>query len=207
LLASTFVGGTGNDGINIADGLRKNYADDNRGEILIDLNSNVYVVSSTLSSDFPATANAFDTTSHGQQDVCVFKMSQDLSQMIWSAMLGGSGNEAGYGMSLASDNSVYICGGTRSQDFPVTLNVYQDTLHGGTDGFLAHISADGRTLMQSTFLRSPLTTSRTTPLTGEANFTSGNCLFTNSASPALTWSPSRTVTLGTTPSKSSGTKA
>ena len=152
LLASTFVGGTGNDGINIADGLRKNYADDNRGEILIDLNSNVYVVSSTLSSDFPATANAFDTTYHGQQDVCVFKMSQDLSQMIWSAMLGGSGNEAGYGMSLASDNSVYICGGTRSQDFPVTLNVYQDTLHGGTDGFLAHISADGRTLMQSTFL-------------------------------------------------------
>ena len=49
LPASTYIGGSGNDGVNTASGLRKNYADDNRGEIIVDGNSNVYVVSSTSS--------------------------------------------------------------------------------------------------------------------------------------------------------------
>ena len=151
LLASTYVGGSGNDGINVSGTLRKNYADDNRGEILVDVNSNVYVVTSTFSADFPVTTGAFDTTANGQQDVCVFKMSQDLSQMIWSTYLGGSGADAGYSMALASDNSVYVCGGTLSSDFPVTANAVQSTLEGNVDGFVAHISENGRMLWHSTY--------------------------------------------------------
>lgn len=155
LLASTYVGGSMNDGINIASVLRKNYADDNRGEILIDENSNVLVVSSTYSSDFPVTPDAYDTTYNGAQDVCVFKMSQDLSQMIWSTYLGGAGNDAGYSMALASDNSVYVCGGTLSSDFPTTLGAKQTVLAGGADGFVAHISENGNVLRHSTFLGQP----------------------------------------------------
>ena len=68
-------------------------------------------------------------------------------------------------------------------------------------------SASAFTLMQSTLRRSPLSMAVTTPLTGEANFTSGHALLTNKASPALTWSPSRTTTLGVTPTKASGTSA
>ena len=152
LLASTFVGGSMNDGINIAGILRKNYADDNRGEILIDENSNVLVVSSTYSPDFPVTPDAYDTTYNRTQDVCVFKMNQDLSQMIWCTYLGGSGNEAGYSMALASDNSVYVCGGTLSSDFPTTPDAQQTALAGDADGFVAHISENGRQLSHSTFL-------------------------------------------------------
>lgn len=152
LLASTFVGGSMSDGINIASILRKNYADDNRGEILIDENSNVLVVSSTYSPDFPVTPDAYDTTYNGTQDVCVFKMNQDLSQMIWCTYLGGSGNEAGYSMALASDNSVYVCGGTLSPDYPTTSDAQQTALAGDADGFVAHISENGRQLSHSTFL-------------------------------------------------------
>jgi len=152
LLASTFVGGSMNDGINIAAVLRKNYADDNRGEILIDENSNVLVVSSTYSPDFPITSDAYDTTYNGGQDVCVFKMNQDLSQMIWSTYLGGVGNDAGYSMALASDNSVYVCGGTLSSDFPTIQGAYQPALAGGADGFVSHISENGGSLLHSTFL-------------------------------------------------------
>jgi len=152
LLASTYVGGTGNDGLNTSIVLRKNYADDNRGEILIDDNSNVYVVSSTISSDFPTTSGAYDTVANGAQDVCVFKMNQDMSQMIWSTLIGGSSNDAGYSMALASDNSVYVCGGTASSDYPVTSNAYQPTQPGNVDGFVAHISENGHSLLHSTFL-------------------------------------------------------
>lgn len=152
LLASSFVGGTDNDGINTAQYLRKNYADDNRGEILIDDFSNVYVVSSTSSSDFPVTSGAFDTIAHGGQEVCVFKMSQDLSQLIWSTYLGGSSNDAGYSMMLTNDASVYVCGGTSSADFPVTPNAIQNTYGSGVDGFVAHISPNGDQLQHCTYL-------------------------------------------------------
>ena len=155
LPASTFIGGSGNDGVNTASGLRKNYADDNRGEIIVDENSNVYVVSSTSSIDFPVTSSIFQADSNSMQDVCVFKMSQDLSTLIWSTYFGGSGNDAGYSMYLASDKSVYFCGGTTSNDLPTTSNAYQ-TAHADNatapDGFVAHLSANGNTLLHSTYL-------------------------------------------------------
>lgn len=152
LLASTFVGGSSNDGVNVASGLQKNYADDNRGEILVDENSNVYVVSSTWSTDFPVTPNAFCDTNSGGQDVCIFKLTQDLSQMIWSTYVGGSDNDAGYSMMLASDQTSYFCGGTKSLNFPIANSCLQDTLAGGVDGFIAHISSNGSHLLHSTYL-------------------------------------------------------
>ena len=155
LLSSTFVGGSGNDGVNTASELRKNYADDNRGEILMDINSNVYVVTSTYSPDFPVTPNAYDTSYNGSQDVCVFKMSYDLSQMIWSTYMGGAGKDAGYSMMLADDGSVYLCGGTASADFPVVAGAHQSALAGGADGYVSHLSPNGDNLLASTYLGSP----------------------------------------------------
>lgn len=151
LLGSTFIGGTSNDGINVAQLLRKNYADDNRGEILVDENSNVYVVSSTYSPDFPVTPHAFDTSFCGGQDICVFKMSQDLSQLIWSTFLGGTSNDAGYSMSLGPDNSVYVCGGTLSQDYPIVQPALQSVFAGGVDGVVSHLSVNGDQLLHSTY--------------------------------------------------------
>lgn len=152
LLASTFVGGTNNDGVNTAQFLRKNYADDNRGEILVDENSNAYVVSSTYSTDFPVTASAYDTVACGGQDVCVFKLSQDLSQLIWSTYFGGTGSDAGYSMMLAADASVYICGGTLSPNLPVSAGAVQPTYGAGGDGFVAHLSTNGDQLLHCTYL-------------------------------------------------------
>ena len=155
LSASTYIGGSGNDGVNTATGLRKNYADDNRGEIIVDESSNVYVVSSTSSSNFPVTANCYQPNNSGNQEVCVFKISQDLSSLIWSTYFGGSGNDAGYSMFVAADKSVYFCGGTTSDNLPTTSNVYQNThADNGTaaDGFVAHLSSNGNLLLQSTCL-------------------------------------------------------
>lgn len=152
LLASTYIGGSNNDGLNNTPDLRKNYADENRGEIVLDENSNVYVVSSTFSPDFPVSTWAFDTLYAGNQDVCVFKMSQDLSQMIWSSYFGGSGDESGYSLALASDKSVYICGGTTSTNLMTSPSAFQPTLAGGVDGYVAHISPNGNQLIHCTYL-------------------------------------------------------
>ena len=152
LLASTFMGGSMNDGLNTAPVLRKNYADDNRGEIVMDANSNVYVVSSTYSADFPVSEMAFDTTYSGGQDVCLFMMNQDLSQLIWSSFFGGAGNEAGYSLALGSDNSVYCCGGTTSSELSTNPGAFQQAYAGNADGFIIHVSANGNQLMQCSYL-------------------------------------------------------
>lgn len=154
LPASTFIGGSGNDGVNTAaSGLRKNYADDHRGEIIVDGNSNVYVVTSTNSKDFPITTTIFQPDSSSKQDVCVFKMSQDLSTLVWSTYFGGSGNDAGYSMYLSADKSVYFCGGTTSDDLPVTPNAFQTArADNSPDGFVVHLSPNGNQLLHCTYL-------------------------------------------------------
>ena len=154
LLASTFVGGSGNDGLNISQFLRKNYADENRGEIELDNNSNVYVVSSTLSTDFPTTQYCYKDNYSGGLDVCIFKMSQDLSTLIWSSYIGSSGDDAGYSLSFGNDNSIYICGGTTSTDLCTIQGLQSSQADNGSDvdGFIAHFSHNGTALEHFTYL-------------------------------------------------------
>jgi len=153
LLNSTYVGGSGNDGLNYASNLRKNYADEARGEILLDDQSNVYIISSTYSSDFPTTEGSFQPVKNEGQEAVVFKMTPTLDYMIWCSYLGGNANDAGYSIELASDYSLYCCGGTQSIDFPITSNAYQFSYGGGAaDGFIARINQNATAIEACTFL-------------------------------------------------------
>ena len=160
LLASTYLGGSGNDGLNTSSLLKINYADEARGEIMIDNQSNVYIVSSTQSTDFPVTQGAFQLSfGGGTQDACIVKFNHNLSNLIWSSYLGGEDADAGYSIVISSDNSIYVCGGTASANFPVMPTAYQTTLGGGTsgvsaDGFITHIDEFGTQILHSTFLGS-----------------------------------------------------
>ena len=153
LLASTFLGGTHNDGLNTA-GTKFNYADEVRGEILVDPNSNVYVVSTTRSNDNPTNGSSFQSTKPGagsDQDGIIYKLNYDLSALDWSAYLGGGGGDAVYSVALTGNNDIVVTGGTRSNNFPVTLFAYDTNYGGATDGFVSRISSDGSTLIYSSF--------------------------------------------------------
>ena len=154
LLGATYVGGSGNDGLNTVTSLRRNYADEARGEIIIDDQSNVYVASCTQSQDFPVTANVFDTAfCGGNQDACIIKFNHNLTNMIWCSYLGGMGDDAAYSIVLEPDNSLYVCGGTTSSDLPTSPDVVQPEYGGGdNDGFIAHISENGDQIQQITYL-------------------------------------------------------
>lgn len=157
LLASSYIGGTGNDGLNLSDSLIYTYGDDARGEIILDDQSNVYVASSTVSPDFPVTPGAFQPQIAGRQDVCVFKMNHNLSNLIWSSYLGGALEDAGYSLVISSDNTVYVCGGTHSSNFPVTPDAVQTATsevssRNRADGFITHIHEFGTRILHSTYL-------------------------------------------------------
>jgi gliding motility-associated-like protein len=153
LLGSTFVGGSGNEGFNRASGLNHNYGDIFRGEVYADANNDIYVIGTTQSTNFPV-INAFQNNyGGGDQDAVVFKLSGNLSTLIWSSYFGGSGNDAGYGLQVADNGSVYFCGGTTSASI-AGMNGLHTTGRGGVDGFVARCPTNGGMLQNATFIGS-----------------------------------------------------
>ena len=150
LLASTYLGGTNNDGLNNSNFLRYNYADEIRGEVLIDENDNCFVVSCTQSTDFPI-VNGFQANNAGGLDAVVIKIDENLTQILWSTYLGGSSDDAVYSIDFDSLNHVVLAGGTHSDDFPV-VNPFQANFGGANaDGFIAKLHNTGASLLNSTY--------------------------------------------------------
>jgi gliding motility-associated-like protein len=158
LLASTFLGGTNNDGINSTPGnqLKYNYADEVRGEIDIDNQNNIYIVSCTRSSDFPIMGSGFQPVfGGGNIDGIIVKMDNSLSNIIWSTYLGGSNHDAAYSLAIDAVGDLYVAGGTNSNDFPTAGMPFKNAFQGGrSDGFISHISSNGSLLLNSSFIGS-----------------------------------------------------
>ncbi len=151
LLGSTFIGGSGADGVNVqatppngTSSLMYNYGDDARSEIIADKAGNVYVAANTQSTDFP-TVNATQNALSGVQDGVIFKFNSNLSGLLWSTYYGGSGMDAAYVLALdTAQQFLYVGGGTNSTDFPMPAGGYQSNYQGGrADGFVLRFRNSG----------------------------------------------------------------
>lgn len=137
LLASTFVGGSGDDWIM---GGRRDSA------------NNIYFIGYTTSSDFPTMAGAYDTTYNSSRDIFVTKISSDLSTLLASTFLGGSAFDRAASTTLDGSGNVFVSGFTYSSDFPTTANAYDETHNGGSDKFVAKLDSNLSVLQASTFV-------------------------------------------------------
>lgn len=163
IIGSLVIGGAADDGVNIrADRfqgpsvLLRNYGDDARSEVVIDDAGYIYVASCTRSTDFPVTSGVFQPNNAGSQDGVVMKINPMCGDIIWASYLGGTKEDAAYVLALNGMNTLYVAGGTASNDFPVkgAAPLYPNYRNGVCDGFIAHISNDGKTMLQSTYLGS-----------------------------------------------------
>lgn len=157
LLGSTYVGGSDNDGVNYNaalsyDSLMTNYGDNSRGEVMLDENENCIIASCTRSTNFP-TQNPFQANNGGNQDGVIFKLSNDLSTLMWSSYFGGSKNDVCNSVKVDSSYNVVFAGGTSSNNLPNTTGSWKSSYQGGvSDGFVAKISNDGQTLIQTSYV-------------------------------------------------------
>lgn len=71
--------------------------------------------------------------------------------LVYSTYLGGSDDDAGYGIAVDRSGNVYVTGETTSADFPLA-NSLQRAPAGNTDVFVAKLNADGSRLLFSTYL-------------------------------------------------------
>ncbi len=163
LLASTYVGGSGNDGVNykvtslpyngaiLYDSLTTNYGDQFRGEIMLDATGNVLIASCTRSLNFPL-MNPFQPALAGGQDGVIFRLNPSLTALQFSSYYGGSQNDACYSVKVDTLNNILTCGGTSSSNL-TGINGLMGSYQGGkADGFVIKINPSGTVLLAGTYL-------------------------------------------------------
>ena len=156
LLYSTYLGGSG---------------DDRGFSIARDASNNVYITGRTLSTNFPTTAGAFDTTcgtdgtcDGGFMDAFVAKLNPGASgaaSLIYSTYLGGGRDDEGQSIAVDSAGNAYVTGYTDSTNFP-TANALQPQCGSGcsdngfvnvfVDAFVTRLNAPGSATTFSTYL-------------------------------------------------------
>ncbi len=112
-------------------------------------NGYVYVSGTTYSTNFPM-FSGYDSTHNGDGDCFVFKMTADGQTLIYSTYLGGSSIDEGNGLAV-ENGIVYVAGMTMSSNFPTTGDAIDTTYNGNFDGYVSVFSADGQTLIYSTY--------------------------------------------------------
>lgn len=122
--------------------------------ITVDSRGDVYLAGRTASPDFPTTSGAYDVTLNGGVDAFVAKFSADGSTLLYSTLIGGAGLDDADSIVVDQSGNAYIRGVTRSTDFPTTQGSFDTSFNGGFDTYVTKISADGSTLVYSTFLGS-----------------------------------------------------
>ncbi len=135
LAYSTYLGGSG---------------DDQGNAIAVDAAGNAYVTGSTASTNFP-TASPLPGSSNRSKDVFVAKLNAAGSALIYSTYLGGSADEAGFGIAVDASGNAYVTGYTESSNFP-TASPLRATYSGLGDAFVAKLNATGSVLVYSTYL-------------------------------------------------------
>ncbi len=106
----------------------------------------------TNSGAFPTTPGAYDRTHAGSYDVFVAKLASDGSTLLWGTYVGGLMEDRAFDLALDSSDRVVVVGHTFSSDFPTTPSAFDRLLGGSKDAFAFELSAEGNSLVWSTFL-------------------------------------------------------
>lgn len=180
LVYSTFFGGNGfESGTGVA----------------VDTTGNAYICGTTIGSPDLPTKNAFQTSAGGGNcklgestlpcpDAFVAKFSSAGNTLEYSTFLGGNRFDTGAGIAIDANGRAVITGSTSSSNFP-TRNAAQASF-GGTcdepdtcfDAYVTKLSADGSSLIFSTYLGGKAETNPIDVSNGVATDAAGNTFVT-----------------------------
>jgi gliding motility-associated-like protein len=156
LVGSTFFGGNGIDGINSADTLLMNYADEFRGEVQVTTNGDVIIVSSTRSTDLQTSPGAYQPAKSGMQDGVIARFDSALTTLKNCTYLGKSRHDALYSLDIDNAGNIVVAGGTQSTDFVPSAGFDHAGYRGGiAEGFVARFNSTLTSLLGIRYWGSP----------------------------------------------------
>ena len=94
-------------------------------DIAVNGSGEAIVTGNTLSTDFPVTGDAFDST-RDSNDTFIAHLSASGGSMVYATYLGGTNGDFAYGVAVNTGGRSVVVGNTISVDFP-TLNPEQST--------------------------------------------------------------------------------
>ncbi len=130
---ATYIGGSG---------------EDQATSVAVDSSGNAYITGEAGDTTFPHSAGTFGG---GLHDAYIFKLDPTGTTQVYSTLFGGSGDDSGNGIAIDASGNAYVTGGTGSSNFPVTGGVFQSTLGGTADAFVAKFDTTGA-LSYATYL-------------------------------------------------------
>jgi len=138
LLWSTYLGGPGR-------GFARDLAIDGQGDVYVAMTAVGGVMAHV-------TPGAWQTSPPPGENGVVARIAGNGAQVVWASYLGGSGTDL-VNPSIRVDalGRVFVAGLTDSSDFPTTAGAFQRERRGPTDMTLTGFSADGASLIFSTY--------------------------------------------------------
>lgn len=124
-------------------------------------NGDVIVCGSTYSTNFPTTPGAWSRKHAGSGTVnfwggdgYVTRFTANGSNVVWSTLIGGRGNDRPMSVEVMANGDVLLAGWTYSANFPTTSGVIQPTFGGAgptplADGFLSRLAYNPKTKKQT----------------------------------------------------------
>jgi hypothetical protein len=108
-------------------------------DISVSASGDTYVTGTTMSHDFPTTADAFQPAHGGGSNDAFLTRLDTAGRPQYSTYLGGSGDDYGRSVAPGSGTGVAVAGYTTSANFP-THNAMQPVAAGTDEAFIAHIT-------------------------------------------------------------------
>ncbi len=162
MIYSTYIGGIGTGGPVFPDASGYDWPI----SIIVNQQQELYLLAYVNAPGYPVTPTAYDTTLNGGTDIAITRFNNMGSALIGSTYIGGNTHdghnivEENFGdhyrgeIMLDDAGNCYVVTSTRSDDFPTTAGVVQDTLTGDQDVVVFKMNANLTTLEWSTYLGS-----------------------------------------------------
>lgn len=127
--------------------------DDYPTALTVNDSGSVFVVGQTQSRTFPVTpftvSNVF---SGGIFDSFISRISHDGKSIVYSALIGGSGDESATNIVIDIFNNAYVVGNTTSGNFPRTVIAADTSFNGKNDAFCYKVSPNGNRYIFSSLI-------------------------------------------------------
>lgn len=125
---------------------------DRPADMIINQKYDVFLTGYTYSENFPCTNDAYQKQNKGKKDIFCLKINEWGTEILFSTLIGGSGDEQASSIAMDDASNIVLTGFTKSEDFPVSSGAHQRFLNGSSDVFFLKLNPRGSHILHSTYI-------------------------------------------------------